>query len=130
MATGTDRPGIAGVHRALALVALAWGLVQFFLAGYAAFGGSSFDAHAASGTLMTLLTLVVLVLAAVGRRSALQASAVLFGLMVVQNLLGAVGTDAPVLGALHPLVGLLVLGVAMLAAAGRPVGPHGHGATP
>lgn len=127
MATSTDRPGIARVHRALALLTLAWGLVQFFLAGYAAFGGSSFDTHAASGTLMTLLALIVMVLAAVGRRSALQASTILFFLMIVQNILGGVGDDAPVLGALHPINGLLILGTAMLAAAGRPVrmGPHG-----
>ena len=126
MATSTDRPEVARVHRALALLALAWGIVQFLLAGYAAFGGSSFDAHSASGTLMTLLALIILILAAVGRRSALQASAVLLLLMIVQNVLGAAGTDVPVLGALHPVNGLLILGVAGLAAAGRPVGPHGR----
>ena len=49
MATSTDRPEVARVHRALAFLALAWGIVQFFLAGYAAFGGSSFDAHARAG---------------------------------------------------------------------------------
>lgn len=127
MATSTDRSGVARAHRALALLALAWGLLQFFLAGYAAFGGSSFDAHAASGTLMTILTLVIMILAAAGRRSALQASAVLFVLMIVQNVLGAAGTDAPVLGALHPINGLAILGVSMLAAAGRPVRVGAHG---
>jgi hypothetical protein len=129
MASSTDRPGVARVHRGLAFVALAWGILQFFLAGYAAFGGSSFDAHSASGSFMGLLTLVILILAAVGHRSALQASAVLFVLMIVQSILGGVGTDAPALGALHPVVGLLILGVASLAAAGRPVGPHGHRST-
>ena len=64
-----------------------------------------------------------------GRRSALQASAVLFLLMIVQNVLGAVGTDGPVLGALHPVNGLVILGVAASRAAGRPVGPHGRRAT-
>jgi hypothetical protein len=64
----------------------------------------------------------------VGRREALQASAVLFGLMIVQNVLGATGTDAPVLGALHPLVGLIILGAGMSAAAGTPFGPP-HGRT-
>jgi hypothetical protein len=116
-----DRPGVARAHGALARVTLLWGLVQFFLAGLAAFGGTSWDPHAASGTIMTLLTLIVLILAAVGRRSALQASLVLFGLMIVQNILGGVGDDVPVLGALHPLNGMAILGTAALAAAGRPV---------
>jgi hypothetical protein len=47
--------------------------------------------------------------------------------MILQNVLGAVGEDAPVLGALHPLNGLIILGAAMTAAAGRPFGPP-HGA--
>jgi hypothetical protein len=45
--------------------------------------------------------------------------------MIVQNVLGAVGHSAPVLGALHPVNGLAIMGVAMLAATGRPIGrPH------
>lgn len=119
---------VAGAHRVLALLFFACGLVQFVLAGYSAFGGGDWDPHVAVGSLLVVIALAVLVLAAIGRREALQASAILFGLMILQYILGAVGDDAPVLGALHPLNGLLVLGAAMSAAAGRPLSfAHGGG---
>jgi peptidoglycan/LPS O-acetylase OafA/YrhL len=126
MATTSARPeaptGLAKAHRAAALLFLALAaLVQFFLAGLAAFGHESWDAHAAMGSLLGILALVVLILAAVGRREALPASALLFGLMVLQTVLGAAGHDVSVLGALHPVNGLLVLAAAMLAATGRPL---------
>jgi Family of unknown function (DUF6220) len=125
MATSSDTTagGVAGAHRVLSLLFVAGGVIQFILAGYAAFGGSDWDPHAAFGTVLTVVALLVLILAAVGRRPALQASAILFGLMILQNVLGAVGDDAPALGALHPLNGLLILGAGVSAAAGRPFGP-------
>jgi Family of unknown function (DUF6220) len=123
----TPSGGVAGAHRALALLFVVGGVVQFILAGYAAFGGSDWDPHAAFGTVLTVIALIVLILAVVGRRPALQASAILFGLMILQNILGAVGDSAPALGALHPLNGLIILGAGMSAAAGRPFGPpHGR----
>jgi Family of unknown function (DUF6220) len=115
--------GVARAHRVLALIFVIGGVVQFVLAGYSAFGGANWDAHAAWGSVLTVIALVVLVLAAVGRRPALQSSAILFALMVLQNVLGAVGDSAPVLGALHPLNGLIILVAGMSAAAGRPFGP-------
>jgi uncharacterized protein DUF6220 len=115
--------GVAGAHRALALFFVAGGVVQFVLAGYSAFGGSDWDPHSIWGTILTVIALVILILAAVGRRAALQSSAILLGLMILQNVLGVVGEDAPVLGALHPLNGLIILGAGMSAAAGRPFGP-------
>jgi hypothetical protein len=125
MATSTDTTagGVAGAHRVLSLLFVAGGVIQFILAGYSAFGGSDWDPHAALGTVLTVVALIILILAAVGRRPALQASAILFGLMILQNVLGAVGTDAPVLGALHPVNGMIILGAAMSAAAGRSFGP-------
>jgi|1186.fasta_scaffold114084_2 hypothetical protein len=131
MATSPDRTtsasGVAGAHRALSLLFAIGAGLQFVLAGYAVFGGSSFDAHKTVGDILTVLALIVLILAAVGRREALQSSAILFGLMIIQNVLAAVGDDAPALGALHPLNGLLIIGAAMTAAAGRPFGPpHGR----
>jgi hypothetical protein len=105
----------------LSLLFLAGGAVQFFLAGLAAFGGTNWDAHQVWGTVLTALALVLVILAAVGRREAVQASAILLGLMILQNVLGGVGEDVPVLGALHPVNGLAILGVAMLCAAGARV---------
>ena len=126
MTTTSARPGaptgVAKAHRAIALLFLGLAaLVQFFLAGLAAFRHESWDAHAAMGSLLGLLALVVLILAAIGRREALPASALLFGLMVLQTVLGASGEDVSILGALHPVNGLLILVTAMLAAAGRPL---------
>jgi hypothetical protein len=115
------------VHRGIAIFILAGAIGQFFLGGLYAFAGDGVEVHRTLGNLLMLLGLVVLILAAVGRREALQASAVLFGLLILQQVLGITGRElAGVLGALHTVNGLLVLGAAMLAAAGRPVRPaHG-----
>ena len=132
MASSPDRTapsgGVARAHRLLALFFVAGGVVQFILAGYSAFGGSDWEPHRVWGSVLTAIALVILVLALVGRREALQASAILLVLMIVQNLLGGFGTDAPALGALHPVVGLVVLAAGMTAAAGKPFGPP-HGRT-
>lgn len=121
--------GVARVHRLLCLLFLACGVVQFLFAGYSAFGGSTWDAHTDLGDVLLVFSLVILVVALVGRRAAVPASAVLFGLMIVQMILGTAGDDAPVLGALHPLNGMLILGTAMAASAGQPMrfGPPRRG---
>jgi hypothetical protein len=131
MATTSARPepagGVARAHRLLALFFLAGAVVQFFLAGLGVFGETSYDPHQVWGTVLTVISLVVLILAVVGRREALQSSAILFGLMILQNILAGVGDDAPVVGAFHPVVGLIVLGAAMTAASGTRFGPpHGR----
>jgi hypothetical protein len=126
--SSSDRPagaadsGVAKAHRALAMLFLLLATAQFFLAGLAVFSDTvDFDPHAIVGSLLTLLALVLVILAFAGRRSAVQPSAVLLGLMIVQHVLGGVGEDVPILGALHPVNGLLILGVAMLTIAGSPV---------
>jgi hypothetical protein len=116
---------VARIHRGLAFFFLAVGLVGFFLAGLGAFGAESFDAHRGSGSLMVLLSLILLILAAVGRREVLTQSAVLFGLMLVQMGLALAGEDIGVLGGLHPVNGLLVLFVAHQVARGLPLAPRG-----
>src|SRR4051794_15837793 len=124
-----EHSGAARAHRGLALLFLAVAaLVQFLLAGLIAFGHGGVDAHASVGSALTVVALLLVILAAVGRRAALPASALLLGLMIVQNVLGLAGDDVSILAALHPLNGLLILGTAMLAAAARPVQlGHGHG---
>ena len=120
--SGADASGVARAQRGLALLFLVLGVVAFCLAGLGAFG-EGFDAHRVSGSLMLLLSLILLVLAVVGRRAALPASAVLFGLMILQSVLAVLGSEvSAVLGALHPVNGLLILFAASLAAAGKPVG--------
>jgi hypothetical protein len=125
MSTGT----VASIHKGLGFLFLALALVMFFLAGLGAFG-ESFDPHAATGDGLTLISLILVILAAVGRREALAASGALFGLMIIQTLLAIGGTDASaVIGALHPLNGLLILFVAHQAARGLPlpIGGPAHG---
>lgn len=113
--------GVARAHRGIALLFLVLGLVAFFLAGLGTFG-EGFDAHRIVGSLMVLLALILLILAAAGRKQALQASVILFGLMILQQALAILGSEASAwIGALHPVNGLVVLGVASLVAAGRPV---------
>ena len=119
--TATTASGVARAHRVLSLLFLAGAAVQFFLAGLAAFGGTDWEAHQAWGTVLTVVALVIVILSAIGRREAAQASTILLILMIVQNVLGAVGNDVPVLGALHPLNGLAILGVATLCASGARV---------
>ena len=88
-------------------------VVQFFLAGLGVFTtvhdkrlekDSNFDAHAALGSLLVLVALLIMLAALVGRwsRRVTQTGALLFGLMIVQMLLAGFGADdAPVLGGLH-----------------------------
>ena len=117
---------VASAHRGLAFLFLLIGIVAFFLAGTGAFG-ASFDAHRVSGTVLTALSLVLVILAAVGRREALVQSAVLLGLMLVQNVLAVVGDEVEIIGGLHPINGLLILFVAHQTARGLPLpfGPRG-----
>ena len=142
MATSTTPPstastpaegGAARAHRILVTIFLAGAVLNFALAGLGAFKfeseeSSAFDPHAALGSLLTLIALIALILAVVGRKQAQQASIVLFVLMIVQTVLAWAGTDAPAVGALHPLNGLLILAVAGMAIAGRPV-QFAHGRT-
>jgi hypothetical protein len=92
-------------------------VVQFFLAGLGAFTtvhnkqfkDSNFDAHAALGSLLVVVALLIVLVSLIGRWSprAMQLSGTLFGLMIVQMLLAGFGADdAPVLGGLLVIVGV------------------------
>ena len=97
-------------------------VVQFFLAGLGAFttvhnkkySDNNFAAHGILGTALVVLALVVMILALMGRWSAwaTRASVVLFGLMVLQFVLGVAGAgSSPVLGGLHAVNALLIAAV-------------------
>ncbi len=114
---------VAKAHRGLGFLFLTLAILQFFLAGLGVFGdglgSSDYDPHRIVGSLLSLVALVLLVLAAIGRREALTASAALFVLMVIQTVLAVVGAEgSSLIGALHPINGLLILFVAHQAARG------------
>jgi heme A synthase len=99
------------VLRFLVPVFWAGAVLEFFLAGVGVFGADSYDAHRAAGSVLLVLSLVLLGLALLSRKFMLPA-AVLSGLMVLQVLLIEVGEDAsPWIAALHPLNGLAIFGV-------------------
>lgn len=117
------------LYRLLAGLFVAGALLQFFLAGLGVFGtGASFEIHATVGIILVLASIVLLVLAGVLVLSGNMAwkstvlTALLVVLMVFQYLLVELFSEAvPALAALHPVNGLLVLGVACaLAFGGRP----------
>ena len=124
MSTGN----VASAHRGLAFLFLGLGVLQFFLAGLGVFG-ESIDPHRGAGLLMTLIALILVILAAVGRREAVQGSVILLVLMILQSVLAQVGDEVSVLGALHPVNGLLLLFVAHQVARGLPLPVGGAGRT-
>ena len=96
----------------LAVIYLAGVVVQFFLAGLGTFGATSFDAHQAFGLVLALLTLILLVLAVVGKvpRLLILLSVALLGLNVLQMFLAQV--DVEEVAALHVVNALAIVFVA------------------
>jgi hypothetical protein len=96
----------------LAVIYLAGVVVQFFLAGLGTFGASDFDAHRVFGLILALLTLVLLVLAVVGKvpRPLIGLAVLLLGLNVLQMFLAQI--DVEEIAALHVVNALAVIFVA------------------
>lgn len=87
-------------------------VVQTYLAGLGVFDRpSAFITHRDFGYLFGLLTLVLIVLAVLGRvpRRILGASILLLVLFALQSLFIALRDGAPNLAALHPVNGYLIL---------------------
>ena len=113
MATSFARralPFAAGVFVACAIL-------QVFLAGLGVFNDpSSFITHRNFGYTFGWLTLVILVLAIVGRseRRLIGLSALLLVLFSLQSVFVALRTDMPTVAALHPLNGFAILLVSIV----------------
>lgn len=94
-------------------------VVQVFLAGLGVFDSpDQFEVHRNFGYTLELLPIVMILVglvAGVGRRS-IGLTALVFVLFLVQSLLVAVRTDAPMVAALHPLNGFLILFLAIVVA--------------
>lgn len=91
---------------------------QVYLAGQGVFQTGSFDPHREFGYLFGLLTLVLIVLAALGRTGwrVIGASTLLLLLFAMQSVFVAFKNSSPAFAALHPLngfvIGLVAVGVA------------------
>ncbi|THV15703.1 DUF6220 domain-containing protein [Rhizobium rhizophilum] len=100
------RPGF----RALAVLTLVGIAAQFFLAGMTVFGaGTGWEAHAATGGAVGLPILGLFLMSFLaGLREHRRMASVLFTLYLLQVTLAAVGQGQPLIGALHPVNGLLM----------------------
>ncbi len=108
------RAGATTAYYGLALLIAAGVVVQVFLAGLGIFGAESFDAHVGFGWMLHTAAIVVFLLALLGPRTgrAIGMSLALLVLLTVQVMLVGARDDAPYLAALHPVLALLVLGLA------------------
>jgi heme A synthase len=117
--------------RPLTMLFLGLGVVQIFLAGLGTFSldgakvGSAdetaFDAHRALGMVLYLVSLLVLIAAAVARpntRTVVQAGVLFVLVFAVQTVLAELGEDTPFFGGLHAIFGIGSLGVASAVLAG------------
>lgn len=126
----------------LSFVAVAWlflacVIVQVFLAGLGVFAGSrNFDLHREFGYLFGWLTLVLLVLALVGRlgRRWIGLAGAILVLFAFQSVFVALRGAIPAVAALHPVNALAIFWLAVLLArgahrafvTGAPVHPEPH----
>jgi hypothetical protein len=119
------------VHQVLVGLWLIGAFLAFFLAGLGLFETTTssklgtgevkvatsdrFDPHRLTGDIEILIALLILVAALVARQSGRHTafSALLFGLMIVQAILPGLGVDNGAFwGGLHPLNGLIMIGIA------------------
>ena len=107
----TEYPIVAGLFVACAVV-------QVFLAGLGVFDNpSAFITHREFGYTFGWLTLVLLIIALVGRmpRRFVGLAVLLLVLFALQSVFIALRADMPAVAALHPLNGFAILGVASYA---------------
>jgi hypothetical protein len=107
-------------RRALPIVAglfVACGIVQVFLAGLGVFSEAApFITHRDFGYLLGWFTLAILILALVGRerRLVVGLSILLLVQFTLQSVFVALRTDLPMIAALHPVNGFLILVVGLV----------------
>jgi hypothetical protein len=109
------RERITIVYGWLALVWAGLVVLQVFFAGLGIFGASSFDTHKAFGNVLHGLTALLLLLAIAGPRTGrdIGMAAGLFILVTIQIGLVSARDDAPGLAALHPVLALFAIGLAV-----------------
>ncbi len=97
-------------------------ILQVVLAGYGVFSADAegknktfskaFNAHGGLGFFLTVGSLLILIVALIAWKEPRIAaeSAILFGLMILANVLAGLGKDHPIVGAFHPLLGFAIVG--------------------
>jgi len=110
------------ILKGLAWLVLAGLVVEFYLAGAALFGVTTFEPHRTLGLVLALAILLLLVLALVARpgRGVIGLAALLTALTVVQVLLPSLRTGLPWVAALH-VVNAVALAVQAVAIARAPI---------
>ena len=108
------RKALSTAYSGLGWLIVALGVLQFFLAGLGIFGAESFSAHETVGGILHGLTILVFLLAIAGPRTGqdIGMGFVLAALTTLQISLPGLRDDAPWLAAFHPVLALLVLGLA------------------
>jgi Family of unknown function (DUF6220) len=107
-----------GLTRTYGVLALAWALLivlQVFLAGLGIFGASGFSAHRSFGNVLHGLTAILLILAILGPRTPRDIGMAAGLVVLVTIQIGIVSTrdDAPGIAALHPVLALAAMGLAV-----------------
>jgi hypothetical protein len=110
------RSTLRTIYAALAWLFVAGLVVQVFLAGRGVFESPvEFETHRTWGFLLELFPIVLLIgglVAGVGRRLAVFAI-VAFVLFILQSVFVALRESSPILAALHPMNGFLILLIAI-----------------
>lgn len=98
------------VFKGLAVVVLLGVALQFFLAGMTVFGGGTgWELHGATGGALGVPVIALFIVSmAPGLRHYRQITGLLLAIYLLQVTLGALGETLPLLGALHPVNGLVM----------------------
>jgi hypothetical protein len=109
------REGLTRIYGWLAMLFAGCVVLQVFFAGLGIFGAESFDLHKSFGNALHGITAVLLILAILGpaNRRDIGMAVVLVVLTTIQITLVSAKGSAPGLAALHPVLALAVLGLAV-----------------
>ena len=109
------RARITTAYGALAMLWAVAVVVQVFLAGLGIFGATSFDAHKSFGGILHAITALLVILAIAGPRTgrAVGMAVALLVLVTIQIALVGDRGSAPGLAALHPVLALAAIGLAV-----------------
>lgn len=109
------RDRVTTAYGAGAILWAALVVLQVFFAGLGIFGASSFETHTSFGNILHALTAILLILAILGPRTTrdIAMAAGLVVLVTVQIGLVSARDDAPGLAALHPVLALAAMGLAV-----------------